>query len=291
MALTPAIRIVTDRVADLPDALIRRFNIQVVPVYVSLGAQRRLDDGTLDRKEFYQALRQGAALPGTAAPSPYEFLRAYQQLADEGAEHIIGLFASASVSSIHTHAQFAVQLLSQVQVHIVDTEQVSMGIGWLVVTAAEAIERGASWDEVLVLLTRMRARTQVVGVLDSAEHLQRSGRVSWAMARFIELLQIKPLIIFEGGAARLLGRVRTFHRALDRLVEHLTQMAPLERLAIIHTYAEAPLIERLQQILEPLAPERPIPVVEVGPVFGAHIGPGCLGVAVVGAEKNRSNHG
>jgi fatty acid-binding protein DegV len=83
-----------------------------------------------------------------------------------------------------------------------------------------------------------------------------------------------------------LGRVRTFHRALDRLVEHLTQMAPLERLAIIHTYAEAPLIERLQQILEPLAPERPIPVVEVGPVFGAHIGPGCLGVAVVGAEKN-----
>lgn len=76
MALTPAIRLVTDRVADLPDALIRRFNIQVVPVYVSLGAQTRLDDGTLDRKEFYQALRQGAAPPGTAAPSPYEFLRA-----------------------------------------------------------------------------------------------------------------------------------------------------------------------------------------------------------------------
>jgi len=291
MALTATVRIATDRVADLPETLIRRFNIQVVPVYVSLGAQTRLDDGTLDRREFYQALRQGTALSGTAAPSPYEFLKAYQQLVDEGAEHIIGLFTSATLSSIHNHAQFAAQLLSGGRVHIIDTEQVSMGIGWLVVSAAEAIERGACWMKWLALVSRLRSRTQVLGVLDSAVHLQRSGRVSWAVARFIELLQIKPLIIVEGGAVQLLGRVRTFHRALDRLLEHLTQLTPLERLAIIHTYADAPLIERLQQILEPLAPEKPIPVVEVGPVFGAHIGPGCLGVAVIGAENNRSNHG
>lgn len=291
MALTASIRIVTDRVADLPDALIRRFNIHVVPVYVSLGAQNRLDDGTLDRAEFYQVLRRGTLPVSTAAPSPDEFLHAYQQLVDEGAEHIIGLFASSTISSIYAHAQLAGQLLPQGQVHLVDTEQVSMGIGWLVVSAAEALERGESLEKVLALVTRLRLRTQVLGVLDSAAHLQRGGRVSWAAARFIELLQIKPLIAFKGGGAHLLGRVRTSHRALERLVAHLAQMAPLERLAIIHTYPDPALIEQLQQALTPLAPERPIPLVEVGPVFGAHIGPGCLGAAVIGAEKKWSNHG
>ncbi len=278
------IRLITDSVADLPYDIAQQFHIQVVPVHVALGEQSYLDDAAFNREWFYQALTQGTVFPSTAAPSPHEFLKAYQQLVAEGAEHIIVLFAADKISSIQTHAQIAAQQVATARVHIVDTEQISMGIGWLVQLAAETVARGASVAEVVSLVTTARHRTQVLGLLDSAQHLQRGGRVSWATARFVELLQIKPLLSFANGEAQLMGRVRTYHRAFAHLVNLITQRAPLERVAVIHSRAEPQWIMRLQQALFPLTLEKHIRVIEIGPVFGTHVGARCLGVAFVRAE-------
>ncbi|MBN2007691.1 MAG: DegV family protein [Anaerolineae bacterium] len=278
------IRIVTDGVVDLPQEWVARFNIKIVPVHVRFGDENFLSDGYSDRGWFYDKLTQSSVMPSTAAPSPYEFARVYQELAAEGTEDIVGLFAAASVSSIYDHAQLAARQLSSVRFHMVDTGQVSMGMGWLLWIAAEAIERGASAEEIVALVQSASVRTRVMGVLDSPEHLRRSGRIGWVVARFVELLQIKPLLCFELGQALLLGRVRTHHRALTRLVELVSEAAPLERLAVIHSRAPKALITQLQSALSLVSPEQPIAVVEVGPVFGAHIGPRCLGVAYVRSE-------
>ncbi len=275
------IRIVTDGVVDLPHGWIARYNLKVVPVHVGFGAESFLHDGCSDHQWFYDRLTQTTVIPTTAAPSPYEFLKVYQQLAAEGAQDIIGLFAATGVSSIYNYARLAAQQLSSVRVHIIDTGQISMGMGWLSVMAAEAIEQGASAEDVIALVQSASARTRVMGVLDTVDHLRRGGRISWATARFVELLQIKPLICFELGQALLLGRVRTHRRALTRLVELVLEAAPFERLAVIHSQAPPELIAQIKDSLSVISPEPSIPVLEVGPVFGSHIGPRCLGVAYV----------
>jgi DegV family protein with EDD domain len=278
------IRIITDSVADLPQKFIKRFNIVVVPVHVSLGNQHFLDDGTLDHAWFYDTLEHGTAMPSTAAPAPYEFEKAYQHLFDEGAEDIIGVFASASVSSIYNHTYVAAQQLQTGRVHIVDSTQVSMGLGWIVIAVAEAIAQGASVMEALRIAESMRSRTRVLGVLNSLEYLRRGGRVGWATARFGDLLQIKPIIAFDKGEAKLAGRVRTHRRAVERLIALVRENVPLEHLAIIHSQVAPSLIAYLKQSLASFLSEHDLPIVEVGPVFGAHIGPRCLGVAWVNGE-------
>lgn len=279
------IRLITDSVADLPRDIAQQYNIQVIPVHVILGEQRYLDNGTLSHDSFYQALYEGNVYPSTAAPAPHTFLKAYQQLANEGAEHIIALFAASNVSSIFAHAQIAAQQLDTATVHLVDTTQVSMGIGGLVQLAAEAITQGASLEATIDLVTAARKRTQILGILNSVQHLQRSGRVSWAVARFVELLHIKPLISFVHGEAQLIGRVRTYHRAYQRLVTLITQRTPLERVTVIHSRAKPQWITQLQQAMFALTPEQEVRVIEVGPVFGSHVGAQCLGVALIQVEN------
>lgn len=274
------LRIVTDCVADIPRALARRLRIEMVPIYLVVGEQSYRDDGTLDRQWFYDRLTE-RPLPKTAAPPPQEFLDAYHRLVDEGAEYILGLFAASSVSSIYDHARIAARQLTDVPVKVVDTGQVTMGLGWMAVLAAETAAAGAAPEEVRALILELRHRTRVLGVLDDMDHLRHSGRVGWAKAFVADLLQVKPLVSFEQGAADLIGRVRTHVRARRRLVDRVSWAAPLERLAILHSRVDAAVLSRFQDALAPYAPERPIPVVEVGSVFAAHVGPGCLGVAYV----------
>jgi DegV family protein with EDD domain len=275
------IRIITDSVADLPRAIVDQLGIKVLPAYLVLGENSYLDDDTLDHAWFYDELMRLSEAPRTAAPPPDEFLKAYEELAAEGAEDIIGLFAAAKMSSINNHATIAARQFESARTHIIDTEQVSMGIGWLVISAAEAAARGASVEEVCALVENMRSRSRVLGVLDSLEHLRRSGRVAWAVAGTVNLLQIKPMISFAHSEARLVGRVRTRRRALQNLVDLVREAAPLERLAILHSRPDPDAIADLQAALAPYAPEQPLMVVEIGPVFGTHVGPRCLGVAFV----------
>lgn len=277
------IRIVTDGVADIPPHLIEQFKIKVVPIYLLMGQTSHLVGVSADYGWFYRELLASDVMPKTAAPAPAEFLQAYQDLVAEGARDIIGLFASANVSSLYNHAVLAAQQLAGATVHVFDTGQVSMGIGWVVLMAAEAVARGASLAEIKALITQACARATVLGMLDSPEYLRRSGRVSWAAAKLVSLLQIKPMIAFAAGEAQLIGRVRTHQRALQHMVDTVMTMAPLQKLAVLHAHTDPAVVTRLSEALAPYAPDPAPMVVEVGPIFGAHVGPGAVGVALIRA--------
>lgn len=284
------IRIITDGVADIPPHLIQQFNIKVVPVYLMMGQANHLIGVSADYGWFYRELLTSDVMPKTAAPAPAEFLQAYYALVAEGARDIIGLFASSTVSSLYNHAQLAARQLveredSRVTVHVFDTGQVSMGIGWMVLMVAEAVARGASLAEIEALIAYARARSSVLGMLDSPEYLRRSGRVGWAAAKLVSLLQIKPMIAFAGGEAQLIGRVRTHQRALQHMVDTVITIAPLQKLAVLHAHAAPAVVTRLSEALAPYAPDNTPLVVEVGPIFGAHVGPGAVGVALVRASN------
>ena len=284
------IRIVTDSVADLPWELARQLGIQVVPIYVILGGESYLADAALDSAWFYREWDRHDGRSQTAAPPPEEFLAAYRDLIAEGATDIIGLFLASPLSSIVQHARQAAESLSEddARVHIVETGQVSMGVGWIAIAAAEAIAQGATLSEVLALIEDMRSRTYVRGVLASLDHLRRGGRVGWAAAQVAGWLRIKPIISFSQGEAKLAGHVRTYRRALERLTHFVAVSAPIERLAIIHSRAPQEALDQLQGDLADLVDEAadvPLLTVEVGPIFGTHVGPKGIGVAMVQAEQ------
>lgn len=278
------VRVVTDSVSDLPLAITQRLGIGVVPVYFSLNGQSYRDDGSVDRSWFFDQMAQSQALPQTAAPSIQDFLQVYQALRDEGAEQIVALFLDAGLSSLQDHARRAAEMLEDASVHILDTGQVTMGLGWLVVEAAEAAARGASVAEIRQLVARQRPRTFVVGVLASLDYLRRGGRIGWVKAHVGDLLNFKPLIGYHQGEARLLGRVRTSRRAVTWLVRWTEAAAPLKRLALLHTGHDRGRLAYLRQRLTSYVLDQDVQIVEAGPVFSTHVGPHAVGIAVVQTE-------
>jgi DegV family protein with EDD domain len=281
------VRLITDSVADIPPLLIRQFGIEVIPIYLTVGDKTYREDHTLGSDWFYRELSRRNGDLTTAAPPPQDFLRAYTTLANEGAEAIIGIFTAGSVSSIMDHALVAARVCDQAQVFVIDSQQVSMGTGWLVIHAAELLRNGLPVAEVLSALHTMRERTLVLGVLNSLDHLQRSGRIGRFTRHMADLMKIKPLIAFERGEARLIARVRTYWRAIEHMVARVDEQQPLARLALLHSRAEDEVIARLHDSLLAFVGQQELPVIDVGAVFATHIGPGGLGVAIVrepGAE-------
>ncbi len=275
------IRIVTDSVSDIPSDLAQKWGIKIVPIFVMLGEHSYSDNGTLDRGWFYEQLETSAAFPRTAAPPPEAFHEVYQTLLSEGAEDIIGLFVAGDLSSVDDNARLAAQQLEGARVHVVETGQVSMGLGWMAVAAAEAAARGATVTEIVRLIRDLQSRTVVLGALNSLEHLSRGGRVSWSRAWIGDLLKIKILLSFRESQAELTGRVRTQRRALRTLADMICQSAPVERVALLHSHVDAAVLADFRALLDKcLSPMSP-PVVEVGPGFGTHVGPRAVGAAVV----------
>jgi len=273
--------LVTDSVSDLPSEVLSACGITVLPVYVMMNGKTYRDDGTLDRAWFYKQLEVGHPGPTTASPPPEEFLRTYRDLARRGVEEIVALFTASTVSSIYAHALLAAQDFHEVPVHVLDTLQVSTGVGWLVMEMAERLAEGQAVATAIDHVLALRSRVQVMGVVKSTEFLHRSGRVGWFKSQLASLLGIRPVIGFARGEAFLLKRVRTFGRGIEAVAAQVAQALPLRKLAILHSGVDQALIARLQAFVAQYVDDLWCPIIAVGPVFASHVGPGCLGVALV----------
>jgi DegV family protein with EDD domain len=165
-------------------------------------------------------------------------------------------------------------------VTVIDSRNLSLGLGFAVLRAAKSAAAGRSMDEILALLEDQIPRTYVFAALDTMEFLRRSGRVNGLVSGIGNLLSVKPLLKMNDGVAAS-ERVRTEKRAFGRLIELISELHPLEHLALVHTNA-AEKAETLWQQARHLFPEVVNPLsVDVTPVLGAHLGPGAVGFACV----------
>lgn len=276
-----SIRVVTDSTCDLPESAVAQYGITVVPLYINFGDQGYLDGVELSRQEFYTRLPDYDPPPTTATPGPERFRQAYEALADQGATEVLSIHISVSLSGTVDVARLAVRQTERVPVTVLDSRQLSLGTGFLVLTAAQAAAEGRSMDDILALLEEQILRTHVFAALDTLEFLRRSGRMNWAMATLGKWLQMKPLLrMYDGNPTA--DRVRTSEAALQQLVSWLEDLAPLERVAVVHTHAPARAAELLVQV-QHLLPEGDVLSVDITPVFGVHLGPGAVGFACVTA--------
>jgi DegV family protein with EDD domain len=279
------IPIVTDSTADIPDELVRELGIVVVPVHIIFGT-RSYDDGIdLSREEFYERLATADPLPGTSAPSAGEFEATYRRLHERGAQAVVSVHIASKLSVVLNAAHIGSQAVPEVQVTLVDSEQVSMGLGWQVVEAARAARAGKPVAEIVEAMARIRPRVRLYAALDTLEYVRRSGRVGWTRAMIGQLLRIKPIVEVQDGEVLSVDRVRTRSHSIERLKELLSQHGPLRSLTVLHTQARDmahKLADEFRAVYTALSD--PIHVVEATTAIGTHVGGNALGVACVVAE-------
>ncbi len=277
-----AIRIVTDSTADLPLSLVERYGIGVVPLSVIFGEDSYRDGIDLSSGDFYRRLVTDARHPHTSQPSPAAFEEQYRRMSAEGAERILVFCLSSRLSGTYQSATMAAQMVD-FPVDVIDTEQASLSMGWMVVAAAQAIEAGTTADDVIQWVEDCRKRISLLFVVDTLEYLQRNGRIGKASAVLGTLLSVKPILSLAEGMVTAVDKVRGNSKATQRMVEICSERYAGQtglRVGILHATAPEQAARLAETMQAALRPER-ILISEIGPVIGAHVGPNALGIAVV----------
>lgn len=272
--------IVTDSTCDIPQFLIEQYELEVIPCILVIDGKEYLDGKDITREEFYRQLPSLQTQPTTAAPSIGDFSTRYDALLASGCDHILSVHAASTLTSLFNIARQAASDFDG-RVTCVDSTSLSLGLGFQVLAAAEVAELGLK--AALDAIKSAHRRLQVFAALDTMEYLKRSGRVPATVAVLGGLLSIKPLIELKNGEVKAIGAVRTTGQANERMTKLLLEGDSLERLAILHTGAEARAREFLNELMQKSSQSVPrdILMVNVTTVIGTHVGPNGLGFAAV----------
>lgn len=278
------IAVVTDSTADLPIDLLERYQIESIPNLVVIDGQSLEDGKDFTRQDFYKRLPTLTVTPTTATTSAGVYHQLYARLLHAGADNIVSIHTSSKLSGIFNTANLAANAFGG-KVRVVDSGQLSLGVGFPVLAAAQVAAEGGELSAVLEAAASVIRRVHVVAMLDTLEYVRRSGRVSWAQARLGDLLRIKPFVELKGGMVSSLGEARTRRKGISRLLEMLRRLGPLERLAILHTDAEADAHKLLKEF-DPHPEIDPL-IIYVTTVIGTHVGPNGLGFAAVTSLQSK----
>jgi DegV family protein with EDD domain len=270
--------IVVDSTADFPEAPERFPNWRVVPLYVRFGDESFRDYVELSPEQFYARLRAAPETPSTSQPTPGDFLAAYEELA--GYERILSLHIAGKLSGTIESARAAARELGDDRVRTIDSESASAAIAMLGLAIQRRLERGTTDEGVDALVERYPGETGLLFTVDTLEYLARGGRIGRARAWAGQLLNIKPILSIEDGEVLPVKRVRGNRKAFlefSSAFEAATFDRPSLRVGIAH--AEAP--DRAEALRKMVRATRPAAEIEIvttlGPVVGAHAGPGTIG--------------
>ncbi len=271
------IRVVTDSACDLPAPLVEALAIEVVPLTIRFGEDEFVDQVELSAAEFWDRVARSDKLPETAAPSPGAFEARYRHLMERGATGIVCINLSSHLSGTMQSAQVAAAAVAaECPVQVIDSQSASMGQGNLCLTAARRAADGDSLESIVAEVVDRRDRTKLYAALDTLDHIRKSGRIGNARALLGSMLSIKPIIEIKEGIVEEVAKVRTRSKALKELASKAAERK-IEHLAVLH--GNAPDLDELLDLLDPIFPRDEILTGVVGPVIGTHAGPRVIGVS------------
>ena len=275
------IRIVTDSTCDLPAALLAKHRVMVVPVNIQFDHESYQEGITLTAANFYQKVAAHKRLPTTSQPSIGQFQAAYQPLQeDPDTEAILSIHITGNLSGTYESAVVAAgQMPEEPPITTFDSLSGSMGLGFLVLEAAEMAHKGTSLPVILARLEALRERMHVYFSLDDLKYPRMSGRVGAAQALMASLLNIKPMLTVSEGRLAVIGRVRSRTQALRTLIDTLCEQLGDRptRVAVIHAHAPEA-AEQMCAMLAQRVSASQIIVSELSVGIAVHLGPGTVGV-------------
>jgi DegV family protein with EDD domain len=281
----PSTAVVADTTSYLPSDLIARHDIHLVSLYVGIEGEQERESEIADLHDFYERLRISDQTVTTSQPSVGDFIAVYEPLLGEGKE-ILSIHLSSGISGTYESAMQARERLTAEgkggeRIVICDSLTGAGGMGLMILGAASAAEAGASAAEANERAAAVRKELKIWFAVDTLDYLRRGGRIGAARAWIGTTLKIKPILTLEDEITPV-ERVRTRGRAFERMVDYARQRHEDGADAWVVQHVQDPEnAARLVEACRPIYGCEPAFTSEVGPVIGAHVGPGLLGVGGV----------
>jgi DegV family protein with EDD domain len=271
--------VVTDSNVTLPQDLVEKLDIRIVPILLTLDGQTFRDGIDMTPNELYRRLRTNKHLPTTAAPSVGDFVRVYANAARE-ASGIVSIHLPDQLSATYKTAVMASQLIDGVTIRVLDSQVVAIAQGFVVLEAARAAATGADLDAVIDRATEVSSKVRFFAALETLTYLHRGGRIGGAVMLMGTILQIKPILYVVDGRVEVFAKPRTKRKAMKVMLQRMAEEtggSPLH-VAVFHADVSDEAEELRQRVAQQFNCVELL-VTEFTPVMGAHAGPGVLGVA------------
>jgi DegV family protein with EDD domain len=269
------IKIVTDSTCSLPPELISQYGITVVPYAIQFAKESYRDGVDIDVEQFEEKVRSEGDMPKTAIPSPGEFAEVYGAVAEQ-ADTIISIHAGKKVSGICGSAELGAAEVPEVHVEVVDSNIVSMPMGFMVLEAAKAVQAGKTKDEILAIIEEVKENTGFFATSVELEFIKESGRIVGAEDAAESAVKVKPIITFTDGVPGVIEKARTQSAVLGRMIELAKEKAAgraIEQVAIVHANVEEIALQFKERVEKELAPKVTL-VTQLGATLTVHLGPG-----------------
>jgi DegV family protein with EDD domain len=279
-----ALAVVCDSSASIPEKIRAELDIRVVPIYIHHEDKVLRDLVDIHQEEFYHWLTTLDTLPTTAYPGPGDFMQLYEELAGEGVSEILSIHLTSKSSGTFQGAQIAAGMAAEklpgLRIQVIDTLNVAMCHGWMVIEAARAARAGSSMEEIVALIGRMIPVTDMIQTTDTLKYLHMGGRIGHAAHLLGNILQIKPLIGMRDGVIVALGRERSRGKAYAAMVDLVEKaVGPKGRIKVAYVHAAAlDEVEKIRAMLETRVTCVETIVAELSPALGVHSGPGTTGI-------------
>jgi DegV family protein with EDD domain len=255
-----------------------------VPLYVRFGEEIYRDRVDNSTDEFYRRLVNDPVLPSTTQPTPNDFAEVYRKLAGE-TDEILVITVSSKLSGTYQSAVQAREIVkSRCRILVIDSLNVALAMGLIVMSAAEAVRQGADLDEAAALVNRSITRSHLVAYFDTLKYLAKGGRIGKASGLLGAMLSVKPILTIREGEMAPLTRVRSMTAGLDYLYNFATGFKDVEGLAVEHgtTPADA---DKLVERLEKSFPGKSIYRSTISPVVGTYAGPNAIAVTILESDQ------
>jgi DegV family protein with EDD domain len=275
-----SIKIVTDSSADISPQLANELGIEVVPLLSHIGDQTYRAGLDIGNDQFYSMLQEGALSVRTSAPASVVFEQLYRKLALEY-DYIFSIHLSSRLGGVYRAAVQARAKLpaSLTRIEVIDSKLASMGLGWVAIAAARAARDGMPPEQVALLINSLIQHTHIVFFVDNIEYLEHGGRLSVPSAVLGSMQRTKPLLILDEGDIVPYERTRTRAKAIEGLYTFIEDFPNVQEvIAMYATTAED--IEKLLEKVDLVFSREKVQIAQFGPIIGAHLGPGAMGVVV-----------
>ena len=282
------IKIVTDSTSYIPKALQEKYDLSIVSLGVLVNG-KNIREVDIENAVFYEELIHASEIPSSSQPSPHELYTTFESLIKQG-HSIVGLFISSDMSGTYASALSTKQMLlekyPEAEIEIIDSRSNCMQLGYATLAAAKAAESGKSIQEVVAAAQDVILHSRFLFTPDTLTYLKKGGRIGGASALLGTLLQIKPILTVVDGKTAVFTKVRTKKKAIEALITGLMEDLKERDLGevIVH-HINCPeegeaLAKQLSQTLN-----QSVQIQSIGPVIGAHVGPGSIGLAYYTVEK------
>ena len=279
------VKIITDSLGDIPADIVKKLDISIIPIQVLFGTQSFRDGIDMTTEQFYARLVNTKTLPTTAVPALGVFSEIYDRVSEKTDEIVVLTISHKLSATFETATRAAQMMKKKVRIKVIDSLQVIMGEGLLVIEAARAAQAKTKFDEIVKQIENNIRRTDERMAFDTLEYLKRGGRIGAAQAFVGSILKLNPILCLKEGEVYPLARERSRAKAIEVLLNFAKSYGKVDAIAVedATTPEEA---DSLAGKLQSLFPGATMYRSKVSAVIGVHVGPSVIAVSILGDKKN-----